>query len=93
MLTPGSAVIFYTDGLIERRDASLDHGIERLAEAFRTAEGELDHIADTVLEAMLSDSVREDDTCLLIFRALPDPVAGVGLGESPILLGRERSEC
>ncbi|GAA0314534.1 SpoIIE family protein phosphatase [Actinoallomurus spadix] len=84
-LTPGCAVIFYTDGLIERRDAGLDHGIERLAAAFRSAEGELDHIADAVLDAMLSDSVREDDTCLLIFRALPDPVAGTGLGVVPAL--------
>ncbi|MFL6054285.1 MAG: PP2C family protein-serine/threonine phosphatase [Actinoallomurus sp.] len=93
-LTPGSAVIFYTDGLIERRDAGLDYGIERLAAAFRTAEGELDQVADTVLEAMLSDSVREDDTCLLIFRALPDPVAGAGLGEEPILsCGERASEC
>ncbi|MEV5708166.1 SpoIIE family protein phosphatase [Actinoallomurus sp. NPDC052274] len=88
-LTPGCAVIFYTDGLIERRDASLDHGIERLAAAFRSAEGELDHVADSVLEAMLSDSVREDDTCLLIFRAIPDPAAGPDLGTEPLLSCRE----
>jgi serine phosphatase RsbU (regulator of sigma subunit) len=94
-LTPGSAVIFYTDGLIERRDSTLDSGIERLAEAFGSADGELDRIADSVLEAMLSDSVREDDTCLLIFRALPEPVIGEDLcedlGEEPLLTGREQA--
>ncbi|MCO5993822.1 PP2C family protein-serine/threonine phosphatase [Actinoallomurus rhizosphaericola] len=88
-LTPGCAVIFYTDGLIERRDASLDHGIERLAAAFRSAEGDLDHIADSVLNAMLSDSVREDDTCLLIFRALPEPAVGEVLDADPALVCRD----
>jgi hypothetical protein len=83
-LEPYPAVPATADGLIERRDAGLDHGIERLVAAFRSAEGELDHIADAVLDAMLSDSVREDDTCLLIFRALPDPVAGTGLGVVPV---------
>ncbi|MCO5974992.1 PP2C family protein-serine/threonine phosphatase [Actinoallomurus soli] len=88
-LTPGCAVIFYTDGLIERRDASLDHGIERLAAAFRSAEGDLDHIADSVLNAMLSDSVREDDTCLLIFRALPEPAVAEILDADPALACRD----
>ncbi|GAB3966024.1 SpoIIE family protein phosphatase [Actinoallomurus acanthiterrae] len=87
-LPPGAAVIFYTDGLIERRASSLDFGIERLAEAFGTAEGDLDHVADSVLEAMLSDSVREDDTCLLIFRALPEPVSDAGLVGEPFLSSR-----
>jgi serine phosphatase RsbU (regulator of sigma subunit) len=88
LLPPGSAVIFYTDGLIERRDSTLDAGIERLAEAFGSAKGKLDQIADSVLEAMLSDSVREDDTCLLIFRALPEPVVGAELREDALLTGR-----
>jgi serine phosphatase RsbU (regulator of sigma subunit) len=65
---PGSIVLFYTDGLIERRGVPLGEGIDKLAKAFARADGELDVIADSVLTEMLRDSAREDDTCLLMFR-------------------------
>jgi len=65
---PGSIVLFYTDGLIERRGVPLGDGIDRLARAFGRARGELDAMADSVLAEMLRDSAREDDTCLLMFR-------------------------
>lgn len=66
---PGSVVLFYTDGLIERRGVPLGDCIDRLARAFRRAAGGLDAMADQVLAEMLRDSAREDDTCLLMFRA------------------------
>lgn len=65
---PGSIVLFYTDGLIERRGVPLGDSIDRLARALARADGELDAIADSVLAEMLRDSAREDDTCLLMFR-------------------------
>ncbi|MDN3358253.1 GAF domain-containing SpoIIE family protein phosphatase [Actinomadura sp. DC4] len=65
---PGSIVLFYTDGLIERRGLPLGDGIDRLVKAFGRARGELDAMADSVLAEMLRDSAREDDTCLLMFR-------------------------
>jgi serine phosphatase RsbU (regulator of sigma subunit) len=68
-LEPGSIVLFYTDGLIERRGVPLGDCIDRLARAFGRAVGGLDAIADQVLAEMLQDSAREDDTCLLMFRA------------------------
>lgn len=33
---PGDQLLLYTDGLIERREQSIDHHIERLAELFTT---------------------------------------------------------
>jgi serine phosphatase RsbU (regulator of sigma subunit) len=65
---PGSIVLFYTDGLIERRGVPLGEGIDKLVQAFARVDGELDVIADSVLADMLRDSAREDDTCLLMFR-------------------------
>jgi serine phosphatase RsbU (regulator of sigma subunit) len=65
-LRTGATLLFYTDGLIERRDAVIDVGIDQLAAAFQTADGGPERIADTVCEVMLADSSREDDTCLLI---------------------------
>jgi len=69
----GSIVLFYTDGLIERRGVPLGDGIDRLARAFARARGGLDAMADSVLAEMLRDSAREDDTCLLMFRRAPSP--------------------
>ena len=67
-LRAGSMLLFYTDGLIERRDAIIDAGIDQLAAAFEVAPGSVDQIADTVCEVMLRDISREDDTCLLVCR-------------------------
>jgi serine phosphatase RsbU (regulator of sigma subunit) len=79
-LGPGSMLLFYTDGLIERRDTIIDDGIDQLATAFRTAAGSAEQIADRVCEVMLSDSTREDDTCLLVCQLTADrrPVPGEG---------------
>jgi GAF domain-containing protein len=82
-LRPGSVLLFYTDGLIERRDAIIDAGIGQLAATFGAAPGGPEQIADSVCEVMLSDSSREDDTCLLVCRLAPDRApAGEG-GEPP----------
>jgi serine phosphatase RsbU (regulator of sigma subunit) len=71
-LRPGATLLFYTDGLIERRDAVIDVGIDQLAGVFGAATGGPERIADTVCEVMLADSSREDDTCLLICRLTPE---------------------
>lgn len=71
-LAPGSMLLFYTDGLIERRDTIIDTGIDQLAAAFGRAPGRPDQIADTLCEVMLSDSSREDDTCLLVCQLTAD---------------------
>jgi serine phosphatase RsbU (regulator of sigma subunit) len=85
-LRPGSVLLFYTDGLIERRDTIIDAGIDQLAATFAAAPGGPEQIADSVCEVMLSDSSREDDTCLLVCRLAPDrAAAGEGGGPPPPL--------
>jgi hypothetical protein len=71
-LRSGATLLFYTDGLIERRDAIIDAGIDQLADVFGVAAGGPERIADTVCEVMLADSSREDDTCLLICQLTPE---------------------
>jgi serine phosphatase RsbU (regulator of sigma subunit) len=68
-LPPGATVLFYTDGLIERRDATLDQGIAWLSGAVsRWARSPLEELCDRLL-AELSGKV-EDDVALLALRAI-----------------------
>ena len=70
-IQPGTTVVLYTDGLIERRGEDLDTGIERL----RSALGELGDLplADVcdALLARLGDDA-EDDVALLAVRFHPE---------------------
>ncbi|MCU1426538.1 MAG: protein serine phosphatase with GAF(s) sensor(s) [Actinomycetia bacterium] len=68
---PGSLLVLYTDGLVERRRESLDVGIGRLARAVREvghAPVSADAIADHILHALLSDEVLGDDVALIVAR-------------------------
>lgn len=64
-LPPGAALVFYTDGLIERRTELIDTGIERLAAAVRSepAEALCDHIMTTT-----APEHPDDDIALLVIR-------------------------
>jgi serine phosphatase RsbU (regulator of sigma subunit) len=69
VLRPGTTLLFYTDGLVETRDRSIEEGMEDL----RTfAEGLPDlspqALCDRVLEWRLGAARREDDMCLLAAR-------------------------
>ncbi|MDG9673967.1 SpoIIE family protein phosphatase [Micromonospora sp. DH14] len=67
-LPPGAALVFYTDGLVERRSEVIDTGIERLAGAVRPgpAEALCDHIMATTAEEHPND-----DIALLVIRRRP----------------------
>ncbi|WP_256639220.1 PP2C family protein-serine/threonine phosphatase [Streptomyces murinus] len=71
-LPAGATLALYTDGLVERRSAGIDAGIERLADALGTLGAteleQLDAAADALLKPMLRDSEHDDDICLLLCR-------------------------
>ena len=74
-LPPGATLMLYTDGLVERRNQSLDNGID--AAAVTMAEHAQDHpddVADHVMSAMTPTAGYEDDVAVLIYRHPPAPL-------------------
>ncbi len=67
VLDPGTRVVFYTDGLVERRNRSLDDGLEHLLEEIRRR-GE--PLSLTALARALEDRSHPDDVCLLSARLM-----------------------
>src|SRR4051812_19888377 len=66
-LDPGATLVFYTDGLVERRSASLDDQLARLLAAL---EGRDDMNAETLSDYLVSklSGTAEDDVALLVLR-------------------------
>jgi serine/threonine-protein kinase RsbW len=64
----GTRLLLYTDGLFERRDRSLDAGLDQLAHEFAHRRAmPLPALVNEVTEAMLVGEHGEDDVCLLCF--------------------------
>nr|WP_242608102.1 SpoIIE family protein phosphatase [Xylanibacterium ulmi] len=73
VLYPGDVLLFYTDGLIERRDRSLKVGLEALVEtSARITARDAAGVGEELL-SRLADAP-EDDVAIVVVR-LPDPVA------------------
>ena len=73
ILEPGTSLMFYTDGLIEDRRRDISDGLSSLAGAMTTVMGSPEPLsAETtcaaVLAALLGDTPRADDVCLLAVR-------------------------
>jgi len=69
LLRSGDLLVLYTDGLVERRDRSIDVGLDRLRSATIAACTEPEQFCDHVLKTLLADGWRNDDIALLVFRA------------------------
>ena len=66
---PGAVIVAYTDGLVERRDETIDDGLERLRAALSACDSwEVDEIADRLITACLGDRATDDDIALLVVR-------------------------
>jgi serine phosphatase RsbU (regulator of sigma subunit)/anti-sigma regulatory factor (Ser/Thr protein kinase)/transcriptional regulator with GAF, ATPase, and Fis domain len=69
MVPPRATLLLYTDGLVERRGSSLDHGIARastLVQEGRTSA--LDDLADQIMTRLAPGGGYQDDVVLLLYR-------------------------
>lgn len=65
-LEPDDTLLMYTDGLVERRDSSVQESLGHLVRAAATTAGDLDGQLDRLLAESRSDT--DDDTCVIGIR-------------------------
>jgi PAS domain S-box-containing protein len=65
-LGPGSTVVLYTDGLVERRGQSLDEGFSRLRDALRTGEPDPEALCESILGGTLGAATSDDDVTFVV---------------------------
>lgn len=76
-LTPGSTLMLYTDGLVERRDMTLDDGIAHLgATVARGMNSTVDEVADAALAELAPPGGYDDDIAIIVYRR-PYPVLAI----------------
>ena len=65
-------ILFYTDGLVERRSASTDVMLERVKQALAEVSADPGPHPLTHLRGLLHFASPDDDTCTLALRVCPD---------------------
>lgn len=72
VLPPGSTLMLFTDGLVERKHESIDDGIARAAGfLMQTMKLPLDAVADAVLGKLAPAGGYDDDVAMVIYRHRP----------------------
>lgn len=80
-LRPGQTVLLYTDGLVERRGATIDDGLAALQQVV-VPQSTAQEMCDHVVSALPYDSGRRDDVTCLLLRVEPQhPVGSAGSGQ------------
>jgi serine phosphatase RsbU (regulator of sigma subunit) len=70
LLGPGSTLLLYTDGLVERRHEGFDDGVDRLGQALADLrEQPVEEVCDGVLDRLVPEGA-EDDVALVAVRLL-----------------------
>jgi PAS domain S-box-containing protein len=70
-LEPGSTLLLYTDGLIDRPDMKIDDGMRRMLDIARAQpDGDLGGLCDEVISELVGGEL-SDDVAMLAVRAIP----------------------
>ncbi|GLZ37915.1 GAF domain-containing SpoIIE family protein phosphatase [Actinokineospora sp. NBRC 105648] len=80
-LPDGSVLVFYTDGLVERRGHSIDVLLDRLTATVVPAPP--DAICVHVMDALIGAEPANDDVALLVIQLVPDPSPHESHGVAP----------
>ncbi|HLM27857.1 MAG TPA: SpoIIE family protein phosphatase, partial [Thermoleophilaceae bacterium] len=72
-LEPGSTILLYTDGLVERRGSSLNEGLERLVSEATGQSAEPGPLCDRLIGALLGDQPPLDDVAVLAAHVVSVP--------------------
>jgi anti-sigma regulatory factor (Ser/Thr protein kinase)/putative methionine-R-sulfoxide reductase with GAF domain len=70
-LEPGTTLVLYTDGLVERAGESLDDGLERLRRSAQAAPGDPVRMCDRLIAELLPSGVGTDDAAVLVATVTP----------------------
>ncbi|BBW99410.1 stage II sporulation protein E [Mycolicibacterium moriokaense] len=71
----GATLLMYTDGLVERRDQSIDEQIARVAEVVAdTVELPVESVADEILSRLAPAEGYDDDVAIVVYRCPPAPL-------------------
>jgi serine phosphatase RsbU (regulator of sigma subunit)/anti-sigma regulatory factor (Ser/Thr protein kinase) len=70
-LETGTTIVLYTDGLVERRDASIDEGFERVRSTAGSVTAGPDTLIDHILRGAFGGAERDDDVAMLVVRLDP----------------------
>ena len=69
VLEPGSLLVLFSDGLVERRKEPIDLGLSRLAEAARSVAAlPVEEVCRTLMAKLGVDAVRDDDVAVMALR-------------------------
>lgn len=69
VLLPGSTLMFFTDGLVERKHESIDDGLARVATVLAdTVTLPINAVADVVLAQLAPQSGYDDDVAMVVYR-------------------------
>ncbi len=69
-IEPGSALVLYTDGIVERPGEALDAGLERLRETVDELDGGSTSLCEGIVEALLPEGTSRDDAAVLVLRTM-----------------------